>query len=323
MRSVTCKEFGEPETLEIEERDLGPLSSDRVRIGVSACGVNFVDALMAQGKYQIKPGLPFVPGSEIAGAITEVGDEVREWAVGQRVAASVGLGGYANEVDVLPIQLVALPENITDTQGATLGQSYATAWFSLSRRAAAAPGEWVLILGAAGGVGLAMIDIARAMNMNVIAAASTAEKLDLCIRKGAHEVINYTTEDLKIRAREISGGGVDVAVDPVGGKLGDLALRSLGDFGRLLVIGFASGDIAKLPANQILLRNRSVVGVDWGIWSMQNPVENATLMGEVVSALSEDVLRPVEPETYPLADAGVALRDLLERRTTGKLALIP
>jgi NADPH2:quinone reductase len=323
MQTVRCNGFGEPEELVVAETDPGPLANDRVRVRVTACGVNFVDALMVQGKYQIKPALPFTPGTELAGVILEVGNEVEGWEPGQRVAASCGLGGYTSMIDLQPGQLVAIPDNISDAQAATLGQSYATAWFSLGRRIKAAPGEWILVLGAAGGVGLATIDVARAMGMNVIAAASSAEKLDLCIRKGAHEVINYSTEDLKVRAREISDGGVDVAVDPVGGELTGLALRSLGDFGRLIIIGFAAGDIESLPANQVLLRNRAVIGVDWGIWSLTHPAENAGLMAEVVGALSDGTLNPVEPETRALADAGPVLRSLLERQVIGKVALIP
>ncbi len=323
METVHCTRFDEPSELVISTGDPGPLAKDQVRIQVTACGVNFVDALMVQGKYQIKPALPFTPGTEVAGVIIELGAEVVGWSPGQRVAASCGLGGYTSLIDLPPGQLVAIPDNISDTQAATLGQSYATAWFSLSRRIKASPGEWILILGAAGGVGLATIDIARAMGMNVIAAASSAEKLDLCIRRGAHEVINYSNEDLKVRAREISGGGVDVAVDPVGGELTNIALRSLGDFGRLIIIGFAAGEIAALPANQILLRNRAVIGVDWGIWSITNPEENASLMDEVVAALADGTLRPIEPTTRPLGDAGAVLQELLDRQVTGKVALIP
>ncbi len=323
MDTVECVRFDEPEELVVEQSESGPLADSGVRIRVTACGVNYVDALMVQGLYQIKPPLPFTPGSELAGEILEVGADVAGWEAGQRVAASVGLGGFTSEIDVNPAQLVAIPDNVTDTQAATMGQSYATAWFSLRHRIMATAGEWILVLGAAGGVGLATIDIARAMNMNVIAAASSAEKLDLCIRRGAHEVINYSNEDLKARAREISGGGVDVAVDPVGGEMSNLALRALGDFGRLLIIGFAAGDIASLRTNQILLRNRAIIGVDWGIWSLNNPEDNAALIAEVLSAVSQGTLDPIEPVTFALADVGKALRDLLERKVTGKLCLVP
>ncbi len=179
------------------------------------------------------------------------------------------------------------------------------------------------MLGAAGGVGLAMLDVARALELNTIAVASSREKLELCIRRGAHEVIDYTEEDLKARVREITGGGADIAVDPVGGPHAEAALRSLGEFGRLIIIGFASGDIPSLPANQMLLRNRSVLGVDWGMWALAHGAENAELMGEVLDAVGRGALTPVEPESVPLLEAGRAMRDLLDRRVSGKLCLVP
>jgi NADPH2:quinone reductase len=186
-----------------------------------------------------------------------------------------------------------------------------------------APEEWLLVLGAAGGVGLATIDVARTLGMKVIAAASTDDKLQLCIERGAHGVVDYSTEELTPRVRELTDGGADVAVDPVGGDLAESALRALGNGGRLLVVGFASGTIPELPANQILLRNRSVLGVDWGAWAMSDPEGNARVMAEVLSLADKGALSPAEPVSYPLADAGTALRDLLERRVTGKLCLTP
>ncbi|MEZ5239267.1 MAG: NADPH:quinone oxidoreductase family protein [Microthrixaceae bacterium] len=323
MRALVCRAFGEPTSVRVEQRESAALDPARVRVGVTAAGVNYVDGLFVQGRYQIRPDLPFTPGSELAGVVTEVGAQVEGWSPGDRVLASVGLGAFASEADLSPAQLVAVPPNVSDTQAATLGQSYATAWFSLTRRTTVVGGEWILVLGAAGGVGLACLDVARALGLNTIAAASTREKLELCIRRGAHEVIDYSTEDLKARARELSGGGVDLAVDPVGGAHTEAALRALGDMGRLIVIGFAGGEIAAIPANQILLRNRSVLGVDWGIWALTDPAANAELMGEVLAATAEGTLEPVEPETRPLEEAGVAMQDLLERRVSGKLCLVP
>lgn len=316
-----CREFGEPETLELEERPSPPCGPGRVRVRAWAAGLNYVDALFVQGRYQIRPPTPFTPGSELAGEVTEVGDGVTGWAVGDRVMASVGLGGFVDEVVLRPEQLLAVPDGLDFGQAATMGQSYATAWFTLTRRTTVREGDRVLVLGAAGGVGLACIDVARALGASVIAAASSPEKLQRCIERGAHSVIDTSAEDLKARARELSDGGVDVAVDPVGGELSEQALRSLREDGRLMVVGFASGEIPRLPANQVLLRNRRVIGVDWGAWALGDPAANHELMGEVLARVAEGVLRPVAPVTYPLGDAARALRDLLGRRVVGKAAL--
>ncbi len=322
MRAVVCTRFDEPESLELQQLDTPGCPSDRVRVHVWASGVNYVDALFVAGKYQIRPELPFIPGSEVAGEVTEVGADVGGWSIGDRVMASVGLGGFADEVVVHPAQLLRVPEVLGWGQAATMTQSYATAWFALTRRTTVSPDEWLVVLGAAGGVGLATIDVARALGAKVIAAASSTERLRVCIERGAHGVVAYGEEPLKERVRELTGGGADVVVDPVGGELSDAALRSLGEEGRLVVIGFAGGDIPRLPANQVLLRNRTVVGVDWGAWAMAHPDDNAELVGEVLAQIDHGVLDPPEPTAYPLAEAGRALRDLLERRVTGKICLV-
>jgi len=322
MRAVVCTRFDEPESLELQQLDTPACPRDRVRVHVWASGVNYVDALFVAGKYQIRPELPFIPGSEIAGEVTEVGADVDGWSIGDRVMASVGLGGFADEVVVHPAQLGRVPDVLGWGQAATMTQSYATAWFALTRRTTVAPEEWLVVLGAAGGVGLATIDVARALGAKVIAAASSTDRLRVCIERGAHGVVAYGEEPLKERVRELTDGGADLVVDPVGGELSDAALRALGEGGRLLVIGFAGGDIARLPANQVLLRNRTVVGVDWGAWAMAHPDDNAELIGEVLAQVAEGVLSPPEPTAYSLAEAGRALRDLLDRRVTGKICLV-
>ncbi|MFV0316027.1 MAG: NADPH:quinone oxidoreductase family protein [Microthrixaceae bacterium] len=321
MRAVVCNRLGTPDTVGIETTEPPELAPDRVRVQVAAAGVNFVDGLFVSGEYQIKPSLPFTPGSELAGAVSAVGGDVTGWSVGDRVMASIGLGAFTSEIDLNPGQLLRTPERLSDAQAATLGQSYATAWFSLTRRTSVSAGEWIVILGASGGVGLASLDVAKALGLNTIAAASSRERLDRCIRRGAHEVIDYSGEDLKARVREITGGGADIVIDPVGGDRTEEALRALGDFGRLLVIGFAAGEIPRLPANQVLLRNRSALGVDWGIWALTNPALNAAMMGEVLEAIEAGSLDPVEPDTRPLEEAGSAMADLLEHRVQGKLCL--
>lgn len=321
-----CRELGEPENLVVEDLDTVPCGLDQVRVRIWSSGVNYVDALFVQGKYQIKPTLPFVPGSEIAGEITEVGPAVDGWSVGDRVMASIGLGGFADEIVLRPEQLTRIPDGLSFGQAATMTQSYCTAWFTLTRRTVLRPEDWVVIFGAAGGVGLAMLDVARSFGAHTVAVASSPEKLQLVIERSANAVIDSSIPEseagpLRQQIRDVTEGGADIVIDSVGGPMTEAGLRSLREGGRLMVIGFASGQIASLPANQVLLRNRSVLGVDWGAWAMGHPQENAALLDEVLAHTDTGVLSPVEPTTLALEDVGVALRDLLERRVVGKLAL--
>jgi NADPH2:quinone reductase len=295
----------------------------QVVVDVRAAGVNFVDALFVQGKYQIKPPVPFTPGGEIAGEVLRLGEGVTDWAPGDRVLASCGLGGFAEQVAVSATSLVTLPKALGFGQGAALVQSYGTAMFSLTRRTTVREGEWVLVLGAGGGIGLAMIDLARALGAHVIAAASSESKLAAAVAAGAEATIAYESEDLKVRARELSGGGVDVVVDPVGGAHAEPALRALRFMGRYVVIGFASGEIPRLPINQVLLNNRTLVGVDWGAWTMQAPDDNRAMLDELLAMVDAERLRPVEPAERPLADVASVLAELEGRDVTGKVVLVP
>jgi NADPH2:quinone reductase len=324
MRAVICSEIGPPDGLRVAERDDLEAGPGRVVVDVQAAGVNYVDALFVEGKYQIKPPVPFIPGSEIAGVIRSVGDGVEGFAAGNRVLAMPGLGGYAEQVDLSPFQLVPVPDGMTMGQAASFTQSYATALFALRDRAGASAGETVLVLGAGGGVGLATIDVARALGLRAIAAASTEEKRAAATAMGASAVIDTTTEDLKVRARELAGGdGVDLVLDPIGGDLAEPALRSLGYRGRYIVIGFAAGSIPRLPLNQVLLKNRSIVGVDWGAWQMGHATENRALLDDLLALVAAGTLHPDEPTTYPFERAADALNDLLNRRVTGKVVLVP
>jgi NADPH2:quinone reductase len=324
MRRVICRQLGPPETLEVESIDDPEPRSGQVVVQLGAAGVNYVDALFVAGEYQIKPPLPFTPGSEIAGEIVAVADDVRGPSIGDRVLAMCGLGGYAEQVAVGALGAVPIPDALDVATAATFVQSYCTAMFSLRERARLVAGETVLVLGAGGGVGLATIDVAKSLGARVIAAASSPAKLEAAIAMGADATIDYATESVKDRARELTDGdGVDVVVDPVGGERSEPALRALRLFGRFVVIGFAAGDIARVPLNQVLLRNRSVVGVDWGAWSMAEPAENRRLLDELLRSVADGSLRPAAPTTYPLDDAGRALDDLLHRRVVGKVALVP
>lgn len=330
---IECAEFGPLDNLRVVERESVPLGPGQVRLAVSASGVNFVDGLFVQGLYQIKPPTPFVPGGEVVGRVTELGDDVDGLAVGDRMFANVGLGGYASEVVVSPRQLVAIPDSLTDGQAATFMQSYLTGWYALTVRARASAGDTMLVLGAGSGVGLAAVDIGSALGLRVIAAASTPEKRALAESRGALAAIDNSTLDaagIKDAAKAFAAsfddradrGGVDLVYDPVGGEVGEVAVRALGEDGQYLVIGFVAG-IPKLPANQVLLRNRRITGVDWGAWVGRNQDANRALLAEVVDRIGAGDLEPVEPMSYPLTEAARALRDLADRKIAGKVALVP
>jgi NADPH2:quinone reductase len=323
MRAVVCSEFAPIDQLRIEERPDPTPGPGKVVVAVRAAGVNYVDGLFVQGKYQIKPPLPFTPGGEVAGDVVAIGDGVEAVSVGDRVLAMPWLGGFASHVELAAAGVVSIPEALTYGQAAALVQSYGTMLFSFTRRIQLRSDEWVLVLGAGGGIGLAAIDVAKHLGAKVIAAASSEEKLALATAAGADATIAYESEDLKARAREISGGGVDVVVDPVGDRFAEPALRSLGWMGRYLVIGFAGGEIPRLPVNQALLNNRTIVGIDWGAWTIRDPEGNRALLAELMDLAGSGALTPVEPTPYPLDDVVTALTDLQERRVAGKAVLVP
>jgi NADPH2:quinone reductase len=323
MRTVVCNQLGPLSDLVVEEREQPVPGEGQVVVEVRAAGVNFVDGLLCQGQYQIKPPVPFYPGGEIAGEVSAIGDGVSGVAVGDRVLAYTGIGGFAEQVVVPARLLVAMPAGLGFGQAATLIQSYGTILFTLTRRTSVQPGEWVLVLGAGGGVGLAAIDLARALGARVIAAASTKEKLDNALAMGAEATIAYEDEDLKVRARELSGGGVDVVIDPVGGRHSEPALRATGPFGRFCVIGFASGPIASVPLNQVLLNNRTVVGVDWGAWTFRDPTGNREMLAELVTMIGDGRLHPTVPTEHPLEEAAVVMSGLIDRTLSGKVVLVP
>jgi NADPH2:quinone reductase len=324
MRAVVCKELGPPSSLVLEELDDPVAGPRQVVVDVEAAGVNFVDVLFVAGQYQIKPTLPFVPGSEIAGTVVSVGEKVSQYAVGDRVFGGIGMGGYAARAAMNVNALAPVPANLSAAQAATFTQSYCTALFALRDRARLATGDTVVVLGAGGGVGLAAIDVARALGASCIAVASSEDKRAAALAAGAAAAIDPNAESVKDRVRELTDGhGADVVVDMVGGDLAEPSLRALGYGGRYVVIGFASGTIPSLPMNQVLLRNRSIVGVDWGAWSMTHGEEQGRLLDTLLALVSSGELHPVEPTTYPLAETAKALEDLAGRRVTGKVAIVP
>lgn len=316
MRAVVCIAIGEP--LQVVERETPEPGPNEVLIDVQACGLNYVDALMCAGGYQIKPELPFSPGSELAGVVSAVGTDTTGITPGTRVLSG---GGYVSHAVRSADGVYAIPDGMTIGQAATVWQSYSTMRYAYGR-AQLQKGETVLVLGAAGGIGRAAIDLGKALGATVIAAASSQERLATC--KNADAAIDYSSEDLKTQARELTGGGgVDVVVDPVGGDLADSALRSLDYLGRYLVIGFAAGSIPKLAINQILLRNRNVVGIDWGAWSATHRDEQAALLNDVLAMAGRGEILPDEPKTYAFDDAQLALDDLMHRKMVGKAVLVP
>jgi NADPH:quinone reductase len=323
MRALLCREFGPLERLEVGDIEAPKPSADQVVVAVEAAGVNFVDTVILKGGYQFSPSLPFVPGSEVAGTILEVGSDVVGWAPGDAVVASPGAGGFAERVAVPARLLLHRPASVETAVAATMLQSYSTAVFALTRRDTVRAGETVLVLGAGGGVGLAAVDVATSLGARVIAAASTPEKRTLAITAGAVATIDSSTEDIKARARELSGGGVDVVVDPVGGALSESALRALAFTGRYHVIGFAAGSIARIPLNLVLLNSRTVFGIEWGGWVIHHPAAAQEMAAELFEGILAGRLHPVAPDTRPLTDAALALADVAERRVAGKVALLP
>jgi NADPH2:quinone reductase len=322
VRRILCTELGPPELLRlVDEPDPVP-GRGEVVVAVEAAGVSYADALVVAGRYQIKVPPPFTPGSELAGRIVAVGPGSGDWVLGDRVLART-MGAYASHVTLPVDALVRVPAALDADRAAALVQSYSTMWYSLTRRTTVEPGQSVLVLGAGGGIGLAAVDIAAALGAHVIAAASSAEKLAAARAVGARDCIDYTSEDLKLRARELSGGGVDLVVDPVGSEHAEPALRATGWDGRFLVLGFAGGEIPRLPANLVLLNNRTLIGVDWGAWTARDPAGQRALLGEVFAAVADGRLTPPAPRRMPLAEAPQVLRAMLERGLVGKTVLAP
>lgn len=325
MRKVVCTAYGPLDQLELhEEPDLTP-GPGEVVVDVAAAGVNFVDALICQGRYQVKTPTPFTPGSEVAGTVTAVGEGVTGVELGAHVLALPPNGGYATQIALPAETVLSVPPNLSPGQAAGLVQSYATMRYAYLHRTVITPGEWVAVLGAGGGIGLAAVDLAVAMGARVVACASSEDKLALARRLGAEATINYEDAgvDLKTAIREVTGGGADLVVDPVGGDKAEPALRSIRWGGRYLVLGFAAGEIPRIPLNHVLLNSRSVIGVEWGAWAMRNRAENASMIEDLMAMAASDQIHPVEPTARPLDTAAQVLDDIQNRRVSGKIVLVP
>ncbi|TBU72349.1 NADPH:quinone oxidoreductase [Pseudomonas daroniae] len=322
MKALLCKAFGPDGTLVLEDIDSPYPKGNEVLIEVQAAGVNFPDTLIIEGKYQFKPPLPFAPGGEVAGVISAVGDKVTHLQAGDRVMALTGWGGFAEQVAVPAYNVLPMPDSMDFVSAAAFGMTYGTSMHALKHRAGLLAGETLLVLGASGGVGLAAIEIGKAMGARVIAAASSAAKLEIAKQAGADELIDYGTQNLKEEVKRLTNGqGADVIVDPVGGDLFDQAARSIAWNGRLLVVGFASGRIPELPVNLMLLKGAAVVGVFWGAFAQRQPAENAANFGQLFAWHAEGKVKPLVSQTYPLERAGEAITALSERRAVGKLVI--
>jgi NADPH:quinone reductase len=323
MRAVICKNYGPPESLIVEDVAAPTAGPGEAVVAVKAASVNFPDVLIIQNKYQFKPPLPFTPGSEFAGTVKAVGQGVLRVRPGDRVMAFTTHGAFADEVSVEARRLIPIPEGMTFDHAAAFEMTYATSDHALRDRAELGAGETLLVLGAAGGVGLAAIEIGKALGARVIACASSDEKLAVCRRHGADDVINYATEDLRQRISALTGGsGIDVVYDPVGGSYTEAALRSLAWRGRLLVVGFAAGDIPRIPLNLALLKGCSIVGVFWGEFTRREPDQFAASIRQLERWYSEGRLHPHITATFPLERAAEAISLLANRQASGKLVIV-
>jgi NADPH2:quinone reductase len=328
MKAILSKEVGGPDTLVLEEVDAPVAGKGQVLVNVKACGVNFPDVLIIQDMYQFKPPRPFSPGGEVAGTVAALGEGVTHVKVGDRVLASTGNGGMAEQVVAAGHGVTPIPDEMPFEEAAAFILTYGTSYYALKDRADPKPGEKLLVLGAAGGVGLAAVELGKAMGLEVIAAASSQEKIDLCLEKGADKAFIYAKGDMDRAAqkefsgqiKEISGGGVDIIYDAVGGDYAEPAVRAMNWEGRFLVIGFPAG-IPKLPLNLTLLKSCDVRGVFWGAAVARNPEGHKQNVKELFEMYKAGKVRPHVSSTYPLAESAEAIKELMERRAKGKVVV--
>ena len=324
MKAVLCKSYGPPESLVIENIDSPIPDKGEIIISVKACGLNFPDTLIIEGKYQFKPDMPFSPGGEVAGVVKEVGEGVRHFKPGDHVMSGTSWGGFAEEVKARASNVFPLPPGMDFVTAASSMMTYGTSYHALVNRAELKAGETLLVLGAAGGVGTAAIQIGKALGATVIAAASTDEKLAYCKSLGADHTINYSKEDLKERGKELSGGkGIDVIYDPIGDKYAEPALRAIAWKGRYLVVGFAAGEIPKIPLNLPLLKGCQIVGVFWGGFFRNEPNENAKNFMTIIQWFAEGKLTPQIHNQYPLEKVADAMNAMTNKEVMGKIVVVP
>ena len=323
MKAVLCKTLGPARNLVLEEVASPLPKKNEILLDVHAAGVNFPDTLIIEGKYQFQPPLPFSPGGEAAGVVAAIGEKAGAFKVGDRVMALTGWGAFAEQVAVPFYNVLPIPASMDFTTAAAFGMTYGTSMHALRQRGQLQAGETLLVLGASGGVGLAAVEIGKAMGARVIAAASSAEKLAVAKAAGADELIDYSQANLREEIKRLTGGqGVDVIYDPVGGELFEQAVRGLAWNGRLLVVGFASGSIPQLAANLVLLKGAAVLGVFWGAFAQRQPEDNAANFHQLFAWHAEGKLKPLVSQTYPLEEAGAAIEKLGQRQAVGKLVVL-
>ena len=322
MKAMLCKSFGPAETLVLEETASPEPKKNEILLDVHAAGVNFPDTLIIEGKYQFKPPFPFSPGGEAAGVVAAVGEKVTHLKPGDRVMGLTGWGSFAEQVAVPGYNVMQIPKGMEFKEAAAFSMTYGTSMHALKQRGNLQAGETLLVLGASGGVGLAAVEIGKAMGARVIAAASSAEKLAVAKAAGADELINYTEASLKDELKRLTAGqGVDVIYDPVGGALFEEAFRSIAWNGRMLVVGFASGTIPSLPANLPLLKGAALVGVFWGAFATRQPQDNLANFQQLFAWYAEGKLKPLVSQTFPLAQAADAINALGQRKAVGKVVV--
>ncbi len=322
MKAVLCKSLDGPSQLRLETVPDPEPSPNEVLVAVEACALNFFDTLITRGKYQFKPDLPFSPGGEIAGHILQVGSDVKGWRPGDRVTAYIGWGGAREKVAISADRLVSIPHGVSMEAASGTSITYGTAIHGLRDRAGLQPGECVAVLGASGGAGLAAVELAAAMQARAIAVASSEEKLEVCRQHGAVLTVNYRTCDLKSTLRELTDDrGVDVVYDCVGGDSTEAALRAMAWGGRFLVVGFASGDIPKIPMNLLLLKGCAAIGVFWGEAVRRDPAAHRSNMALVLDWVATGALKARVDKTFPLEEAVEALQMIEQRKAVGKIVL--
>jgi len=323
VRAARCETYGPPERVVVEDvPDLRPRDGGVV-VEVHAASVNYPDVLIVADEYQVSIPTPFTPGSEFAGAVVAVADDVDDVRVGDRVCGSTFIGAFAEQIALPAAALTAVPPSVTYAEAASFGVVYSTAYHALRSVAEVQPGEWVAVLGAAGGVGLASVDLAKHLGARVLAAASSDEKLAVCHERGAEALVNYERDDLKVAMKELTGGGADVVIDPVGGPYSEPALRATRWGGRFVVVGFASGEIPRIPLNLVLLKGVVIKGFEFRTFAEHAPEASRRDRAELLALFADGRVRPYVSSVYPLDGVADALREVAERRALGKVVIEP